>query len=283
MGRRRRSAPAAYSTSARSSEPSSTRWSTRSSGPGVVPSDAADGIADASGGNPLFVEELLRTWVQTDVLNREAGAWRFTPSERSLELPSTVHAIYQSQLDELHAPSRQVATSGSVPGQSFPPGALAAFGVDDAEAGLDDLGSLGLLVGPHVGRRALEVYTYRHALLRDVAYATLPAGRAGPAAPAVRHVDGRTAPIARSRTSWSARTLLLRTPSLPELTDAVEVDGDSWDRQRLGVEAAERLERTAERLVGHQPQRAAALLEQSLVLDPDADAVVAARRAVAPR
>ncbi len=143
-------------------------------GAGVVPSDAADGIADASGGNPLFVEELLRTWVQTDVLRREAGAWRFTSSEGSLELPSTVHAIYQSQLDELHDPSRQVATSGSVPGQSFPPGALTAFGVDQAEAGLNELRSLGLLVGPHVGHAALEVYTYRHALLRDVAYATLP-------------------------------------------------------------------------------------------------------------
>ena len=179
-------------------------------GPGVVPPDAAEGIADASGGNPLFVEELLRTWVQAEVLRREGGAWRFTSSEGPLELPSTVHAIYQSQLDELHAPTRQVATSGSVPGQSFPPGALAAFGVDHAEAGLDELRSLGLLVGPHLGRLAPEVYTYRHALLRDVAYASLP--RAERARLHVRFATWMDDRADRaSRTSWWARTWPPRT------------------------------------------------------------------------
>ena len=222
----------------------------------------------------------MRTWVQTGVLRREAGAWQFTSSEGSLELPSTVHAIYQSQLDELHDPSRQVATSGSVPGQSFPPGALTAFGVDEAEAGLNDLRSLGLLVGPHVGRAALEVYTYRHALLRDVAYATLPRAER-----ARLHV--RFATWMDDRADHALADELVGThlaaahASLPELTDAVDVDGVRWDRQRLGVEAAERLERTAERLVGHQPQRAAGLLEQSLTLDPHASGATVARRAVA--
>ena len=230
-------------------------------------------------GNPLFVEELLRTWVQADVLTREAGAWRFTSSEGPLELPSTVHAIYQSQLDELHAPTRQVATSGSVPGQSFPPGALAAFGVDQAEAGLDELRSLGLLVGPHLGRSGarglhLPARAAPRRRLREPA-----SGGAGPAARAVRHLDGRPG---RSRLADElvGTHLAAAHASLPELTDAVEVDGISWDRERLGVEAADRLERTAERLVGHQPQRAAALLEQSLALDPDAGADVATRRAV---
>ena len=193
-------------------------------GPGVVPAEAADGIADASGGNPLFVEELLRTWVQADVLRREGGTWRFTSSEGPLELPSTVHAIYQSQLDELHAPTRQVATSGSVPGQSFPPGALAAFGVDQAEAGLDELRSLGLLVGPHLGRAALEVYTYRHALLRDVAYASLP--RAERARLHVRFATWMDDRADRALADELVGTHLAAAhSSLPELTDAVEVDG----------------------------------------------------------
>jgi tetratricopeptide (TPR) repeat protein len=69
--------------------------------------------------------------------------------------------------------------------------------------------------------------------------------------------------------------------SLPELAEALEVGGTTWDRQRLGVEAAARLEGTAERLVAHQPQRARALLEQSIALDPDADAPVVVRRFVA--
>ena len=249
-------------------------------GPGVVPPDAAEGIADASGGNPLFVEELLRTWVQADVLRREGGAWRFTSSEGPLELPSTVHAIYQSQLDELHAPTRQVATSGSVPGQSFPPGALAAFGVDQAEAGLDELRSLGLLVGPHLGRRGarglhLPARAAPRRRLREPA-----AGASGPGCTCGSPPGWTTGPIAALADELVGTHLAAAHASLPELTDAVEVDGVSWDRERLGVEAADRLERTAERLVGHQPQRAAALLEQSLALDPHAGADVAARRAV---
>ena len=248
-------------------------------GPGVVPPDAANGIADASGGNPLFVEELLRTWVQADVLRREAGAWRFTSSEGHLELPSTVHAIYQNQLDELHAATRQVATSGSVPGHTFPSGALDAFGVDEAEAGLDELRSLGLVAGPHLGLAALEVYTYRHTLLRDVAYASLP--RMQRARLHVRFATWMDDRADRSLADELVGTHLAAAhASLPELADAVEVDGVSWDRERIGIEAADRLELAAERLVSHQPQRAVAKLNESLELDPHASAQVVARRSV---
>jgi hypothetical protein len=48
-------------------------------GPGVLPAEVAAGVAAASGGNPLFVEELLRSWLQSGVLRRDpGGTWLFT-------------------------------------------------------------------------------------------------------------------------------------------------------------------------------------------------------------
>lgn len=230
-------------------------------GPHVVPDPYLDGLVDASGGNPLFVEELLRSWIQSEVLRTDDAGWTFVGQGRRL-VPTTVHAIYQGQLDALPADSRVVVERGSVPGITFPVDALPTLGVTEPDPSLAQLTGAGLLRGPHEDHTG-HAYTYRHALLRDTAYGSLArkdraelharfarwlgaAGGAGPSGPEL-----------------VGHHLALAAEALPA-TAAALADGTS--AQALVAEASALLEEAARTHLVSSPLRAASLLRRVLDL-----------------
>jgi class 3 adenylate cyclase len=98
-------------------------------GGGVLPVAAIERVVAAAGGNPLFVDELLRVWVQTGVLTpTPTSGWAFEAVSDDFHVPATVQSIYQSDLDALGLAARRVLTVGSVPGLSFPAASLALSG-----------------------------------------------------------------------------------------------------------------------------------------------------------
>jgi hypothetical protein len=139
----------------------------------ALPAELVARVAERSAGNPLFVEELLRTWAGVGILAADAAGWRLAAPAEEVELPLTVQAIYAAQLDDLPPPARSAARRAAVAGRRFPREALAVFEVEEAEAGLDTLVRRSLvsvatddvLLGPS--------HSYRHALLRDAGYASL--------------------------------------------------------------------------------------------------------------
>jgi tetratricopeptide (TPR) repeat protein len=143
----------------------------------VLPSELVARIAEHSGGNALFVEELLRTWVSTGVLEQKAdGAWALVADAQDVALPATVQAIYAGQLDDLPTPVRTAARRAAVAGRRFPIAALQPLDVDDAEEAVAALARRAL-VGPVPDDPILGLsYVYRHALLRDAGYASLARG-----------------------------------------------------------------------------------------------------------
>ena len=71
-------------------------------GPGTLPAPFVRTIAEQSQGNPLFVEELFRSWAQAGVLQVAAdGGWQFSGSATTDRLPTTVQSLYLGQLDGL--------------------------------------------------------------------------------------------------------------------------------------------------------------------------------------
>ncbi|WP_199424162.1 adenylate/guanylate cyclase domain-containing protein [Actinotalea solisilvae] len=227
-------------------------------GAGVVPDDFLTSVVAASGGNPLFVEELLRSWIQAGVLTRDDGPWAFQGGD--VEVPSTVHAIYQGQLDALPGASRSVVERGSVPGVSFPLEALPTLGVQDPLATVDDLTRSGLLSGPHEDRVSDRAYTYRHVLLRDTAYGSM----------ARRHraeLHVRFARWLRDRRDDADELvgahLALAVETLPT-TAAGLADGTT--PATLAAEAADALEAAARDALVSSPQRAADLVARALDL-----------------
>ena len=230
---------------------------------GCLGDDYLDGIVSASGGNPLFVEELLRSWIQLGVLvPSENGQWVLTGSSAEPRLPSTVSAIYQSQLDALAEGPRTVVARGSVPGITFPVDALPAFGIAAPQGSLQDLKEVGLLVGPHEDLVTGRAYTYRHSLLRDTAYGSLARqDRARLHGRFARWLEAHGGPA-----EMIGVHLALAVELLPV---TVRGTGDRASLEFSAEEAAGWLERAARIHLVSSPQAAAALLQRALALPGD--------------
>jgi len=122
-------------------------------------------VAERSAGNPLFVEEMVNRI-------REEG------SKDVQTLPESVHAVLAARLDSLSAPERRVLQHASVVGQTFWDGSLVGLedeeGIDLSDA-LNELEEKDLVVSSPGSRLAGEhEYVFKHVLIRDVAYSTLP-------------------------------------------------------------------------------------------------------------
>ncbi len=136
----------------------------------LVGAEEASGYTDrlvhASGGNPLFLEELAAS-VAERTADLVAG------------LPTTVQAIISGRLDALPRRHRQLLQDAAVIGRVFWRGPLAALQGDDSELDvvLDDLERRDF-----VRRQATSSvpadreYIFKHVLTREVAYGTLPRG-----------------------------------------------------------------------------------------------------------
>src|SRR3954454_8431246 len=121
--------------------------------------DVVPQVAERSGGNPLFAEEMVNRLLEEDTVEADA-------------LPRTVQSLLAARLDSLERLERRLLQSASVIGQTFWEGALTATA---AEEGLDlrqtlgDLEQKDLLVPSPGSRLAGErEYAFKHVLIRDV-------------------------------------------------------------------------------------------------------------------
>lgn len=123
---------------------------------------ARERVVDVAEGNPLFIEELAAALAERDL-------------DPGVELPATVLNAIAARLDALPARARGTAVSASVIGRTFWRGALAQL-VPHAEldAGLDVLQRRGIIRREPVSTFPDdEEFSFKHILVRDVAYSTL--------------------------------------------------------------------------------------------------------------
>lgn len=125
-----------------------------------------------AGGNPLFVEELVRALEEAGDLEEREGVMYLLPGAAE-RLPSTLTEILLARFDRLERSVRSLTQVGSVIGRSFALRLLAAT-VDDEESLLEPrLEPLqrAALAFKH-WTQELE-YVFKHALVREVVYGTL--------------------------------------------------------------------------------------------------------------
>jgi class 3 adenylate cyclase/tetratricopeptide (TPR) repeat protein len=130
-------------------------------------------VIQRSTGNPFFLEEIVRTLVETHVLAGSRGAHRLATELGTLQVPATVQAVLAARIDRLSHEEKVLLQSASVIGADVPQALLEAI-TDAPEAiggGLENLQTAGFLymasLFPDV------VYRFKNALTRDVAYASL--------------------------------------------------------------------------------------------------------------
>lgn len=141
-----------------------------------LPVELVDRLSSSTGGNPLFVRELIGMLAHDGVLVEQPDGWRLTIDVDAITIPPTIHALLASRLERLDAGDRRILEVAAVSGYDFPIGAVVALtGVDPAAltAALNRLRRLDLAQpsGTYAGDE--PVWRFHHVLIRDVAYRRL--------------------------------------------------------------------------------------------------------------
>ena len=199
--------------------------------------ERAQAVTESGEGNPLFLEELAAA-----VAERSAD-------ER---LPTSVRSIIAARLDSLPPEERSVLVDASVVGRVFWRGALQEIAPrDDLSRMLGSLEARDLVQREAVSRiKGDQQYAFKHGLIHDVAYGTLPR------------------PARRSRHAAVARFLEAAT----SVGQSHEALGHHWREAGENDRAAEQLLRAADQAGrGWAKARALTLYSEVLELLPEGD------------
>jgi class 3 adenylate cyclase/tetratricopeptide (TPR) repeat protein len=125
-------------------------------------------------GNPFFLEESVRTLVETGVLVGESGAYRVAQALPAIQVPATVQAVLAARIDRLPAEEKRLLQTASVIGTEVPLSLLQAI-AELPEAALHrGLAHLQTAEFLYETRLFPEPdYTFKHALTHEVAYGSL--------------------------------------------------------------------------------------------------------------
>src|SRR5215471_16039626 len=125
-------------------------------------------------GNPFFLEECVRTLVETRALVGERAVYRLGREVQAIQVPVTVQAVLAARIDRLPIEARRLLQAAAVIGMDVPLNLLHAITnlpEDVLRRGLTQLQSAEFLY--EVSLFPSVEYTFKHALTHDVAYSTL--------------------------------------------------------------------------------------------------------------
>ena len=145
----------------------------RSAGGKALPAEILEQILARTDGVPLFLEELTKTIIESGLLREEDGHYALDGALPPLAIPTTLHDSLMARLDRL-APVREVAQIGAAIGREFSYPLLSAVAHqpdDRLKEALDRLVRAELVFGR--GEAPEAVYTFKHALVQEAAYASL--------------------------------------------------------------------------------------------------------------
>jgi adenylate cyclase len=86
----------------------------------------ADRIHDRTQGNPYFTEEIVRSMVDSGVLEGVSGAYRLKRPIETIEVPYSVHAVLSARIDRLAEREKNLLQAAAVIGKQFAEPTLAA-------------------------------------------------------------------------------------------------------------------------------------------------------------
>jgi tetratricopeptide (TPR) repeat protein len=131
-------------------------------------------LTSTTGRNPFFIEESVRTLVETRTLAGERGAYRLARSVDAIEAPATVQAVLAARIDRLPGEDKRLLEVASVIGNDVPYELLATIAaMSDAEL-RQRIARLQAAEFFYETRPSPDLeYTFKHALTHEVAYGGL--------------------------------------------------------------------------------------------------------------
>jgi predicted ATPase len=146
---------------------------TQIAGGKALPDDVVAQIVERTDGVPLFVEELTKSVLESELLREEENHYVLDGPLPPLAIPTSLHASLLARLDRL-ASARHVAQIGAAFGRWFRYASLRAVSGlpdDELQASLTRLVAAELVFQSGIPPDA--VYTFKHALVQEAAYGTL--------------------------------------------------------------------------------------------------------------
>jgi class 3 adenylate cyclase/tetratricopeptide (TPR) repeat protein len=125
-------------------------------------------------GNPFFLEETVRTLVETKALDGQRGRYRLMQPVQAIQVPPTVQAVLAARIDRLVPEDKRLLQVASVVGKDVPSALLQAIAELPDEAlrrGLDRLQAAEFLY--ETGLYPDLEYSFKHALTHEVTYGGL--------------------------------------------------------------------------------------------------------------
>ena len=151
-------------------------------------------IGEHTAGNPFFVEEVVRSLIESGTLVGARGAYRLVRGRDDVPIPATVQVVLGARIDRLGATEKAVLHTAAVAGQEFAEpvirGVIEHLDLDVPAAAV--AAALSALVANGFLCQAVgypdPLYAFQHPLTREVAYRSQLAERRAAVHAAVAHV-----------------------------------------------------------------------------------------------
>ncbi|MGD9329712.1 MAG: adenylate/guanylate cyclase domain-containing protein [Desulfobacterales bacterium] len=130
-------------------------------------------IVERSGGNPFFIEEVVRSLIDEGAVVAKEGTFEVAAKINAMDIPHTINDVLMARIDRLDEITRNLVKFASVIGRSFFYKVLTEVGgtIEDIDSRLSYLKNIQLIRD----RRRMEEleYLFKHALAQEVAYESI--------------------------------------------------------------------------------------------------------------
>lgn len=135
-----------------------------------VPEELERFIREKVEGNPFYLEEVINSLLERNILTEEDGSWVLTKHLDKEDIPSTIQGVITARLDRLGVETRRIVQEASVIGRAFLYEILQRITelrneMDQSLAGLERLD----IIKTKTIQPDIE-YIFKHALTQEVAY-----------------------------------------------------------------------------------------------------------------
>jgi class 3 adenylate cyclase/tetratricopeptide (TPR) repeat protein len=135
-------------------------------------------LIEKTGGTPLFIEESVRSLVETGVLSGKPAGYHTATSIVELKIPATIQALLTSRIDRLSVADKRVLQAAAVIGYEVPRSILQAVASLRPERLRESLKRLQDAEFLYETNLFPDIeYRFKHALVHDAAYRMLSADR----------------------------------------------------------------------------------------------------------
>jgi adenylate cyclase len=139
-----------------------------------LPAAVKNQIVEYSGGNPLFVEEIIRYLIDRKLLLPETGYWRAVSQINEVKIPHTLQGLLLSRIDQLPEAQKSIIQHAAVVGKIFWENLVAELMDVEISTGLADL-AVRDMVRKNLQSSLVDdiEYFFKHLLIQEAAYHTM--------------------------------------------------------------------------------------------------------------